>query len=63
MKKQTYIQPTLHVGRIQLRCFICQSVIRTEGNAGLKFRGGGSGPARAKSLDHYDVWEDDDWNE
>ena len=64
MKKQTYIQPTLHIGHIQLRCFICYIITRVEGNADLKYRGGGNGPARAKSLDHFNVWEEeDDWSE
>ena len=50
------------VVQLQHQCNILSGsgLTSTDGNAGLQYRGGGSGPARARS---NGGWDDDDWNE
>ena len=57
--KKIYSKPAMHVVRIQHSGIICTSVTDTDGNAGLNYRGGGSGPARARSLGGWDDWEEE----
>ena len=61
MKKQGYLKPTIKVVTLQQQSIICSSPVRSvNGNAGLNYDGGGSGPARARSYGGID-W--DDWDE
>ena len=59
--KKIYSKPTMKVVRIQQTHIICASVTGTDGNAGLNYGGGGSGPANARQRGGFD-W-DDDWSE
>ena len=60
--KKIYEKPAMRVVQLQHQCSILtgSDITSTEGNAGLNYRGGGSGPARARSNGGID-W--DDWDE
>ena len=60
--KKTYEKPAMTVVQLQHQCNILSGsdVTTTSGNAGLQYRGGGSGPARARQHGGID-W--DDWDE
>ena len=62
MNKKTYQQPQLHIVRIHQAQIICASPVTTvssnlTGDDAIDYGGGGSGPARARSIDS------DDWDE
>jgi hypothetical protein len=57
MKKQTYMKPTTSVVNTQNCSIICTSLNNVNNNAGLKYGGKGSGPARAH---RQDIWDDDE---
>ena len=60
--KRTYEKPAMTVVQLQHQCNILSGsgLTDTDGNAGLQYGGGGSGPARARSNGGID-W--DDWDE
>ncbi len=56
--KKIYLKPTMKVVRIQYQGIICISDIRkVDGNAGLNYGGGGTGPAHARGIDDWE-WLD-----
>ena len=58
MKKITYKKPATRVVKLQQQGIICGSPMSSvESNVGFSYRGGGSGPARARS------YEGDDWDD
>ena len=60
--KKVYQKPAMTVVQLQHQCNILSGseLTGTDGNAGLQYRGGGSGPARARSNGGID-WND--WDE
>lgn len=54
--KKIYMQPTMHVAKLQHTCHILQAS-EVGGNAALRNGGGGSGPARARG---FYGWDDDE---
>ena len=60
MNKKAYQQPRLHTVNIKQQPLLQVSVKSVGGNADLKYNGGGSGPARARSVSDED-WEDEEW--
>jgi len=59
--KKTYLKPALQVATLQQQGIICTSGVRSvNGNAGIYFGGGGSGPARARSRRGTD-WDNYEW--
>ncbi len=59
--KKSYLKPTMTVVTLQQQGIICTSDVRSvNGNAGIDYGGGGSGPARARQ--HSDIdWDDYEW--
>ena len=59
--KKTYLKSTMMVVRLLQQSIICASPVSDgNGNVGMDYGGGGSGPARARQ--HSDI-EWDDWDE
>ena len=59
--KKSYLKPTMTVVTLQQQGIICTSDVRSvNGNAGIDYGGGGSGPARARQHSGID-WDDYEW--
>ena len=60
--KKVYQKPAMMVVQLQHQCSILtgSDITSTSGNAGLNYRGGGSGPARARQHGGIGL---DDWDE
>jgi hypothetical protein len=58
---KNYLTPQQRVVELRsnLHLLAGSDVDNINGNAGLNYRGGGSGPARSRSCD--DDWDDDEW--
>lgn len=61
MKKQAYINPATRVVKLQNQNHILINSVNSVDGGGLRYNGGGSGPARAR---YFDDWGDDDnWDD
>lgn len=61
MKKRLYSQPTLTALYPDCANMIADSLHKVEGNANLRYGGGGNQDARVKEQHNYNVW-DDNWS-
>jgi len=56
--KKTYLKPTMQVVTLQHQSIICTSDVRgVDGNAGIRYGGGGRGSARVRGREEVD-WDD-----
>ena len=58
MNKKMYVKPAQRVIAISAARICQSSVTGVSGNSGMKFGGGGSGPARSHSRD---AWDEEEW--
>ncbi|MBP3228796.1 MAG: hypothetical protein J6M53_08475 [Bacteroidaceae bacterium] len=56
--KKTYQTPSTEITVLGLTQMLAASVTGTDGNAGIGYGGGGSGPARTRQ---HSIW-DNDWS-
>lgn len=65
--KKTYIRPGIGVEELKMESVLqanSKKVTNTAGNAGIGYRGGGNGPARAGENHLWDEEDDDnDWDQ